>query len=333
MEILKASSHFVKVFNDDVMNLYDQWYTPTVIVSDGPYGIGGFPGDPPTPESLASWYEPHIKMWAKYSTPQTTLWFWGTELSWANMHKSLDEHGWEYKAANIWNKGLQHVAGNSNTTSLQQLPVVTEICVQYVRRPTFHASGKKMTMKEWLRYEWERTGLPLYKANEACNVKNAASRKYLTRDHLWYPPPDEAFGCLVEYANEYGDPNGKPYFSIDGEKPMSIEEWQKQRPKFRCPLGVTNVWNRPPLNGRERIKESNKALHLNQKPVDLMERIIKISSDKGDIVWEPFGGLFSAGVAAHNLKRSYFGAEILPEIYQVGEERLRNHVAIRKLDL
>ena len=28
----------------------------------------------------------------------------------------------------------------------------------------------------------------------------------------------EAFEKLVNYANKYGDPKGRPYFSIDGEK-------------------------------------------------------------------------------------------------------------------
>ena len=39
-------------------------------------------------------------------------------------------------------------------------------------------------MQEWLRAEWRRTGLPWRAANEACGVSNAATRKYLTGDHL-----------------------------------------------------------------------------------------------------------------------------------------------------
>lgn len=333
MEIFQASTHSIKIYNDDVLNLYDVWDSPIVIVSDGPYGVGGFPGDPPTPHNLAAWYEPHISKWTERSTPQTTLWFWGTELSWVNVHCMLEEYGWEYKAANTWNKGLQHIAGNSNTKSLKQLPIVTEICVQYVKKPFFHIDGRKSTMKEWLRYEWERTGLPLYKTNEVCGVKNAASRKYFTKDHLWYPPPDEAFRRLVEYANVYGDEKGRPYFSADGKTPLTVEQWQRLRPKFYCPVGITNVWDHPPLTGEERIKNGTKAVHLNQKPVRLMELIIEVSSDEGDVVWEPFGGLCSAGVAAHNLRRSYFGAEISPNIYNLAEKRLGNHVLVRRLNI
>lgn len=79
MEILSAPSHAIQVFNDDVTNLYDSWGSPIIIVSDGPYGVGGFPGDPPTPDNLDIWYEPHIRIWSEKATPQTTLWFWNTD--------------------------------------------------------------------------------------------------------------------------------------------------------------------------------------------------------------------------------------------------------------
>ena len=84
---------------------YTHWPSPTCVVSDGPYGIDGFPGDPRTAEALATWYEPHIKAWSKCSTPVTTLWFWNTEIGWASVHPVLYKHGWVYRCCNIWNKG------------------------------------------------------------------------------------------------------------------------------------------------------------------------------------------------------------------------------------
>ncbi len=65
-----------------------------------------------------------------------------------------------------------------------------------------------MTMRKWLRHEWIRAGLPLWKTNQACGVKNAATRKYFTGDHLWYFPPPDAFDALVRYANAHGKPTG-----------------------------------------------------------------------------------------------------------------------------
>lgn len=325
MQEFVFDTHTLRLFQADALCVYQQWPFPTVIISDGPYGVSGFPGDPPTPYELDEWYAPHIQHWSERATPQTTLWFWNTELGWATVHPVLQKYGWEYRACNVWNKGIAHIAGNSNTQNLRQLPVVTEVCVQYVKKPVFHRAGEEFSMQQWLRAEWERTGLPLYKTNEACEVKNAATRKYFTKDHLWYFPPPEAFEKLVHYANQHGDPKGRPYFSIDGKTPLTKEEWGRMRSKFYCPIGTTNVWNHPPVNGQERIKKGSKALHLNQKPLKLVELTISLSSDPGDLVWEPFGGLCTAVIASHNLKRSCVAAEINAEIYRAAVARLASH--------
>lgn len=312
----------INITTGDALLFYDVWPIPTVIVSDGPYGIGGFPGDPPKPECLSDWYAPHILKWTDRATPQTTLWFWNTEHGWANVHPLLIKSGWDYVNCHIWNKGLGHVAGNANTKTLRKLPVVTEVCVQYVRRAEFLVGSKRVPMKEWLRYEWGRSGISFAKANEACGVRDAATRKYFAQCHLWYYPPPEAFERLSEYANKYGKSSEKPYFSLDGKKPITRNEWERMRAKFKCPYGVTNVWNYPPLNGRERLKTGMKALHLNQKPLKLLRLIIESSSDKHDVVWEPFGGLCSTAIACLETHRRCYAAEIDTEIFKLAASRL-----------
>jgi len=49
--------------------------------------------------------------------------------------------------------------------------------------------------------------------------------------------------------------------------------------------------------------------------------IIEASSLAGDVIWEPFGGLFSASLAAKRLKRAAFGCEIDPTYFQLGLSR------------
>ncbi len=316
----------VQVVNCDALDAYDDWPSPTVIVSDGAYGLGHWKGDPKTAEELASWYEPHIKKWAEKSTPRTSLWFWNREIGWATVHPILEKYGWEYVSCNIWDKGIAHIAGNSNTESLRRFPIVTEVCVLYVRKAEFTVEGRTVGMQEWLRYEWERTGLPLYKANEACGVKNAATRKYLTKDHLFYYPPPDAFERMVEYANKHGDPSGRPYFSLDGSRPLTREEWQAMRSKFKCELGVTNVWRTQALHGEERVwSRDGKAFHPNQKPLELMRLIIRSTSDEGDVVWEPFGGLCTAAVASLDLGRRCYAAEIDRTVFEMAVDRLRTY--------
>lgn len=310
--------------------LYDDWPEPTCIVADGPYGVAGFPGDLPTVARLADWYRPHIAEWSRRATPQTTLWFWNTELGWATVHPLLEACGWDYRACHIWNKGIGHVAGNANTRTLRKFPVITEVCVQYVRRAEFFSqAGESLTMQEWLRAEWQRSGLPLRLANDACGVANAATRKYLTADHLWYYPPPEAFCAMAHYVNRRGDPKGRPYFSTDGSKPLTGSQWAKMRAKFDCPAGVTNVWTQPHVGGgeringqRERMRWKFRSLHGSQKPLNLVQLTIEATTDAGDVVWEPFGGLCPAAVSSLAIGRECHSAEIIPEFYAAAAQRL-----------
>ena len=303
--------------------VYGTWDPPDLIVSDGAYGVGGFPGDPRTPQGLAGWYADHVAAWSNFAHPATTLWFWNTEIGWATLHPLLEREGWEYVQTILWDKGIGHIAGNVNGETIRRLP----IC-------------------RWLRTEWRRTGLPLYRANEACGVKNAATRKYLTQDWLWYLPPAEMMGKLVAFANAHGDPGGRPYYAIDGKRPVTAVEWARLRHPWHHEHGLTNVWSHPPLNGAERYRGDgrrvaprvhnpgrNAAAHLNQKPLAFMRRIIKVASNEGDTIWEPFGGLCTASVAAVETGRNAFAAEPDPYFLALAKQRLTGQFAGNQLPL
>ncbi|HEY3785053.1 MAG TPA: DNA methyltransferase [Steroidobacteraceae bacterium] len=323
LEVAPRQTHYAQAGMDisfgDSSVLCAAWPAPMCIVSDGGYGVLGFEGDTSGHLELPQWYEPHVATWARHATPQTTLWFWNSEIGWAAVHPLLEQYGWRYVNANIWSKGKAHIAGNVNTARIRRFPVVTEICVQYV----FEARVDGLGLREWLIREWKRTGLRMRAANTACGVVDAAVRKYLDPGHLWYFPPPQMFERLQAFANEHGAICGRPYFALDGRTPASAQQWAAMRAKFRCPFAVTNLWERPALRGRERcVVPGGRALHLNQKPLDLMSRLIEASTDTGDIVWEPFGGLFSATIAASRAGRRAYGAEIDPTYFHFGLERV-----------
>jgi site-specific DNA-methyltransferase (adenine-specific) len=235
----------------------------------------------------------------------------------------LERYGWEYIQLVTWDKGIAHIAGNVNGSTIRRFPVVTEVAGLYVRPSTAVSKDGEMTIQEWLRTEWSRAGFSASLANEVCGVKNAASRKWLTADHLWYMPPFEMFEKLRAYANAHGDPVGAPYFALQDGEQWEGSKWTKLRSVWNHTHGLTNVWQVPSLRNGERVKGPDGTyLHTNQKPQELMERQIIAVTNPGDVIWEPFGGLASASVAAKKLGRQSFAAEPIEEFWKAASSRL-----------
>lgn len=332
---VKLKAKQFDLYSGNVLDVYASWPTPTTIISDGAYGVRGFNGDTSDASSLVDWYRPHIEAWTRAATPATTLWFWGTEVGWATVHAELNRQGWDYVQTVVWDKGVAHIAGNVNGKTIRRIPVVTEICVLYQRRFTIRTpDAGELSAQAWLRHEWQRSGLPMRLANDACGVKNAATRKYLTADWMWYFPPGDAVEAMARYCNAHGKKTERPYFEIEGGR-VTANRWDAMRYSWNHVHGLTNVWQRPPLHDSERLKgsmrrsaprvykpSSSSATHLNQKPLEFMERLVHAVTNLGDVVWEPFGGLATGSVAAVALGRRAFVAEIDQAFAAIGLERL-----------
>jgi site-specific DNA-methyltransferase (adenine-specific) len=79
-----------------------------------------------------------------------------------------------------------------------------------------------------------------------------------------------------------------------------------------------NVWE----FSRVRYRMEEYENHPAQKPVALLERIIKASSNKGDIVLDPFSGTFTTSFVCEKLGRKSIGIEIDKIYYQIGLRRV-----------
>ncbi len=67
-----------------------------------------------------------------------------------------------------------------------------------------------------------------------------------------------------------------------------------------------------------------------QKPLALLEIIVKASSNEGDIVLDPFVGGGTTPIAAANLKRRYIGIDESVAAIRVSDERIQNHFGMFK---
>ena len=79
-----------------------------------------------------------------------------------------------------------------------------------------------------------------------------------------------------------------------------------------------NVWYFPRV--RYRMPEYEE--HPTQKPEALLTRIIKASSNQGDLVLDPFAGSFTTGAVAQRLGRRFIGVESQIEYVRIGLRRL-----------
>ena len=79
-----------------------------------------------------------------------------------------------------------------------------------------------------------------------------------------------------------------------------------------------NVWD----FSRVRYRMDEYENHPTQKPIALLERIIKASSNEGDLVLDPFSGTFTTCFVAKELGRNSIGIELQDEYVKIGLRRL-----------
>ena len=80
-----------------------------------------------------------------------------------------------------------------------------------------------------------------------------------------------------------------------------------------------NVWE----FSRVRYRMDEYENHPTQKPIALLERIIKASSNEGDLVLDPFSGTFTTCFVAKELNRNSIGIELQDEYIKIGLRRLQ----------
>lgn len=73
---------------------------------------------------------------------------------------------------------------------------------------------------------------------------------------------------------------------------------------------MRDVWSMPLVQGNERLRDGkNKTLHPTQKPEEMLKRIIIASSDKGDVVLDPFVGSGTTAFVAKKYGRKWIGID------------------------
>lgn len=172
-------------------------------------------------------------------------------------------------------------------------------------------------------------------------------RPYLTLNSkiIWYQPSRLAQG-RIHYTNNY---DIIAYFTKEKPKTFNLEdiripqlvELEHRRRCENVPSVVNGKFHKTKFNERGKnpgdvwgdIKQltykskellNREFLHTIQKPIKLIERIVKASSNEKDLVLDPFMGTGTTAVVCKNLKRDFIGFEINPKLITICERRLKD---------
>lgn len=109
------------------------------------------------------------------------------------------------------------------------------------------------------------------------------------------------------------DKDGKAKYKTDKNGEVVLGQSKKGVP-------LSDVWEIPYLNP----KAKERVGYPTQKPVILLEQILKLVTEEGDLVLDPFAGSGTTLVAAKMLNRNYYGIDISKDAVLLANERLRN---------
>jgi adenine-specific DNA-methyltransferase len=162
---------------------------------------------------------------------------------------------------------------------------------------------------------------------------------YLIQEVIWTYGAGVAGRKFFSPRNEkllwYVKDQEKYTFNLDDIRDKNVKyPNQKKNGKLKCnPLGKnpSDVWQIPKVTSGANRSSKERTPHPAQFPVAMIERIIKGSSNAGDIVLDPFLGSGTSAIVALENKRKFIGFEIDERYCELAANRIRESLSRPKL--
>ena len=224
----------------------------------------------------------------------------------------------------------------------QPLRKVEEIAVFVCNVPGKDNTGQHKALREYMHTELQRSGMTRAEINKL--LGNYMASHYFTMGSQFSIPPREqweklqaATGCFArpweevreEYKKDLGGHGGGPAtYNPQGLQPIANP---KTRPEGQhrpdSIYGSNNLrqeytptytnWPQNVLHFR-----TERGLHPTQKPVPILEYLVKTYTDPGETVLDNCMGSGSTGVACVNTGRQFIGIEKDPHYFAIARERI-----------
>ena len=151
---------------------------------------------------------------------------------------------------------------------------------------------------------------------------NSIAKKLFPSKHdtlLYYASQNPTFNPVyVPYAEatlrryNHTDEDGRRY------KISALRDGKQEKVYMGEGRIVDSVWDIPVIR-----KKNERTGYPTQKPLALLDRIIKVSSNEGDVVLDPFCGCATTCVAADRLQRDWIGIDISEKAAELVVERIK----------
>ena len=216
----------------------------------------------------------------------------------------------------VWDKGDFRARGWKNPSEKNNLRSWFNTC-EYCLFYTFQdETGLKKVLKNPAFYglqnyfltERKKTGKTATFLDNVMGIKSSYCYWEKPTTHEYRIPDEKNYIALQKYFD--GVAFTQEYESLR-------REYESLRYTHNLDTNHNNVWRSQERN--------NGKQHPTQKPNDLMERIVKTSSRKGDIVLDPFMGSGTTAIACINTNRNYIGFELDKQYFDTAQQRISTH--------
>ena len=223
----------------------------------------------------------------------------------------------------IWDKGDFRALSwknPSDDSNLRSWFNTCEYCLFYtfqdktglskvLKNPAFYK------LQEYFKTERQKTGMTATALDGVMRIKVSYCYWEKPTTHEYRIPNERNYKALQAHFN--GTAYRREYESLR-------QEYESLRYTHNLDTNHNNVWRSQ--------KRNNVKQHPTQKPNDLIERIIKTSSNQGNVVFDGFMGSGTTAIACINTNRHYIGFELDTTYFNIAQERIKKATTERQLD-
>ena len=334
----------MELYNDDCLNVLRKLPDQSVnlVLTDPPYNVAvreTRKGTKKTAEwdridNYIDWCVEWLTECQRVLTPNGVLYFWHNDMvQIAQLMEAIRRKTKLYFVSFcIWDKGEFRARSWKNRvpdtgTAPRSWFNVCEYCLHYFNTVADSDRARKATgldrinsnpacykpLKDWMADEKNRLGLTDKQIAE-CYTQVTGKKPYMLRHYF----QDSQFEIPTQdvWERVYMPLGfGKDYEALRKDYEALRKDYEALRNPHHCDAEHCNIWHIPPI-------PSNNRFHTCEKPVNILRRLVRVSSNPGDVVLDCFMGSGSTGVACAREGRDFVGVEKDPEYFRIAKTRI-----------